>query len=146
LGRSVDVAVAASLPPALLRRLSSAGEASGGGDGSSTSASTSSSVSAAAVAAAGGSAAKPLGVAVARVLEKLSTVLKEQLHAFDQQRLALFRVMQQRLAAHEQVGGVLGVVGVGVHTAVVVAGGTAGVDGGGGAGAGAAVVHSRHRL
>lgn len=41
--------------------------------------------------------------AFGRAIRKLGIVLKQQLHAFDQRRLGVFRVMQARLAAFDKV-------------------------------------------
>lgn len=41
--------------------------------------------------------------ALSRALHKLGVVLKDQLHGFDERRLRVFRVMQARLAAFDQV-------------------------------------------
>ena len=41
--------------------------------------------------------------ALSRALHKLGVVLKDQLHGFDERRMRVFRVMQARLAAFDQV-------------------------------------------
>ena len=85
LGHIVDAAISAALPASLLQRL--AGDAN---------------ASANASANGSGSEQSNNAATLQKLVHKLSVVLKEQLHGFDERRLAVYRIMQARLAAFDQ--------------------------------------------